>query len=180
PGWTWVRLEDLAADEPNAITDGPFGSNLKTSHYTPAGPRVIRLQNIGDGVFVDAQAHISEDHFARLTKHEIRAGDLAIAALGETLPRACVIPESVGRAIVKADCVRFKPDNRLTSSKYLNFALNEQSTRACTTAIVHGVGRPRLNLGEIKSIHVPLAPIPLSLGPEDADGCHRDGRQQRG
>ena len=78
--------------EPNAITDGPFGSNLKTSHYTDAGPRVIRLQNIGDGFFVDGSAHISQTHFNTLRKHEIVAGDLAIAALGETLPRSCVAP----------------------------------------------------------------------------------------
>ena len=42
-GWTWARLEDLVAAEPRAITDGPFGSNLKTAHYTDSGPRVIRL-----------------------------------------------------------------------------------------------------------------------------------------
>lgn len=42
-GWTWVTVEQLAAPEPNSITDGPFGSNLKTEHYTSNGPRVIRL-----------------------------------------------------------------------------------------------------------------------------------------
>src|ERR1700694_2418173 len=106
--WCWVTLHDLAATIPNAITDGPFGSNLKTSHYTSSGPRVIRLQNIGDGVFVAEYAHVSLEHFVTLVKHEIRAVDLAIAALGVTLPRSCVIPSWVGPAIVKADCPCFK------------------------------------------------------------------------
>jgi type I restriction enzyme S subunit len=44
------------------MTDGPFGSNLKSSHYVDEGPRVIRLQNIGFGEFVDEEAHISRDH----------------------------------------------------------------------------------------------------------------------
>lgn len=39
-GWVWASLEELAAPERNAITDGPFGSNLKTLHYTADGPRV--------------------------------------------------------------------------------------------------------------------------------------------
>ena len=75
--WVWATLKDLAAPEANAITDGPFGSNLKTSHYTDTGPRVIRLQNIGDGLFRDEYAHISTSHFESLKKHEIKAGDLA-------------------------------------------------------------------------------------------------------
>jgi type I restriction enzyme S subunit len=78
---------DHAGGGCNSITDGPFGSNLKTEHYTDSGPRVIRLQNIGDGVFVDAVAHISAEHFETLRKHEVFGGDLVIAALGETLPR---------------------------------------------------------------------------------------------
>ena len=69
--WCWATVGDVAAPEPNSITDGPFGSNLKTSHYTDSGPRVIRLQNIGDGVFVDEKAHISQDHFNSLLKHHV-------------------------------------------------------------------------------------------------------------
>src|SRR2546428_1691434 len=70
-GWAWATVDQLAALEPNSITDGPFGSNLKTEHYTPEGPRVVRLQNVGEGVFVDERAHISPEHFARLAKHRV-------------------------------------------------------------------------------------------------------------
>ncbi len=156
-GWAWATVGELTASEPNSITDGPFGSNLKTAHYTASGPRVIRLQNIGDGVFVDALAHISQDHYDSLSKHRVEAGDIVIAALGESLPRACVIPESVGPAIVKADCIRFKPDHRF-ASKFLSYALNAEATRTRTSAVIHGVGRPRLNLSEVKAIILPIAP----------------------
>jgi type I restriction enzyme, S subunit len=156
-GWTWATVDQLAAPEPNSITDGPFGSNLKTEHYTSTGPRVIRLQNVGDGVFVDEDAHISEEHFQRLQKHRVFAGDVVIAALGENPPRSCLIPQSVGPAIVKADCIRFKPHADVTPN-YTNFALNSDPVRKRTKNIVHGVGRPRLNLSEIKSTILPLPP----------------------
>src|ERR1019366_5130751 len=58
PGWTLASLEELAAPSPRSITDGPFGSNLKTEHYTDTGPRVVRLQNIGDGKFQNQQHQI--------------------------------------------------------------------------------------------------------------------------
>jgi type I restriction enzyme S subunit len=156
--WDWHEIHDLAAKDSNSITDGLFGSKLKTEHYTVSGPRVIRLQNVGDGVFVDEKAHISPDHFASLSKHRVYPGDLVIAALGETLPRACLVPDTLGPAIAKADCIRFKPGGKVLS-KYLMYALNAAQTRRATKARLHGVGRLRLNLGEIKSIVVPVPPL---------------------
>ncbi|MGC2239082.1 MAG: restriction endonuclease subunit S [Pyrinomonadaceae bacterium] len=158
-GWTWASIDELASFEPNSITDGPFGSNLKTSHYTDSGERVIRLKNIGDGYFIDAKAYISLEHSNFLRKHQIKANDLAIATLGERLPRACIIPEFVGQAIVKADCIKFSSNLNAVLPKYVNFALNAENTRNRVTESVHGVGRPRLNLGEVREIALPLPPL---------------------
>ena len=156
-GWTWATLDQLAAPEQHAITDGPFGSNLKTSHYTSTGPRVIRLQNIGDGEFVDAEAHISHDHFQTLKKHEARAGDIILASLGTSLPRSCVLPDHVGPAIVKADCVRFRP-NATMSTACINHFLNANPTRQRAKRLIHGVGRPRLGLRSLRTVAIPVAP----------------------
>ena len=156
-GWVWASVDQLAAPELNSITDGPFGSNLKTEHYQESGPRVIRLQNIKDGEFADEYAHISPTHFERLRKHEIQAGDLVIATLGDNPPRACIIPAFVGAAIVKADCIRFKPHSALTVA-YLKAALNCHPTRKRVKNVLHGIGRPRLSLGEIRAIALPIPP----------------------
>ncbi len=154
-GWQSVSIADLAAPAKGSLTDGPFGSNLKSSHYTDAGPRVIRLQNIGDGVFVDERAHISKEHFSSLMKHEARAGDLVVAMLGEKLPRACLVPESLGQAIVKADCVRLRVDVSQVSPKYVMYGLNSPGLRAQAQELIHGVGRPRLGLKLFKSLQLP-------------------------
>lgn len=69
-GWKWSTVAELAADEPYSITDGPFGLKLKMEHYTDLGPRVIRLQNIGDGEFRDEKSHVSKEHFATLKRHK--------------------------------------------------------------------------------------------------------------
>ena len=124
-GWTWAKVDQLASPEPNSITDGPFGSNLKTEHYTSSGPRVVRLQNIGEGTYIDEDAHISEGHFEQLKKHRVVEGDIVIAAFGANPPRSCIIPERLGPAIVKADCIRLNP-HRLLLGDYINYALNSE------------------------------------------------------
>jgi type I restriction enzyme S subunit len=75
-GWITASVDDLRSASPNSITDGPFGSNLKTSHYTSSGPVVVRLGNIGSCQFIDNdRAHISSKHFASLKKHHVFGGD---------------------------------------------------------------------------------------------------------
>jgi type I restriction enzyme, S subunit len=155
PGWALATVEDLAARF--GVTDGPFGSDLKTEHYTSSGPRVIRLQNIGDGSFRDERAHISSEHFERLRKHEVEAGDVLVAALGEVLPRACLAPSSLGQTIVKADCIRIRPGEAVTGT-WLMLALNSAGVRDRVAALVKGVGRPRINLRDLRSLEIPVAP----------------------
>ena len=157
-GWAWATLDQLASPEQHAITDGPFGSNLKTSHYTTSGPRVIRLQNIGDGEFVDAEAHISHDHFRTLKKYQASPGDIIFASLGTDLPRSCVLPDHVGPAIVKADCVRFRPSAEM-STACIHYFANANPTRQRTKRLIHGVGRPRLGLSSLRTVAIPVAPL---------------------
>ena len=104
------------------------------------------------------KAHISENHYARLIKHSVMTNDVIIAALGEPSPRACLAPVFIGKAIVKADCIRFRTAVPHINSGYIMYALNSEPTQKRTAKIIHGIGRPRLNLSEIKSIVLPLPP----------------------
>ena len=157
-GWAWATLDQLASPEQRAMTDGPFGSNLKTSHYTSSGPRVIRLQNVGDGEFLEAEAHISHDHFQALKRYEASPGDIVFASLGTSLPRSCVLPDHIGPAIVKADCVRFRPSAKV-STACINHFVNANPTRQRAKRLIHGVGRPRLSLSALRTVAIPLAPL---------------------
>jgi type I restriction enzyme S subunit len=156
-GWVWASVDQCAIDE-DGITDGPFGSNLKSEHYTESGPRVIRLQNIGDGRFQDARAYISEGRYESLQKHAVVEGDVVVAMLGEVLPRACTVPIDIAPAIVKADCARVRPNRELLPSEFLMAALNSDPTRKRVNRLVKGIGRPRVNLGNVRSILIPLPP----------------------
>ncbi|MFJ4816625.1 restriction endonuclease subunit S [Streptomyces sp. NPDC088801] len=118
---------------------------------------MLRLQNIGDGEFRDARAYISMDHFERLTPHEALAGDLVIASLGDDLPRACIVPEDIGPAIVKADCIRFRAHAEI-STGWLLRSLIAPATKQHAAASLRGIGRARLGLNGIRSLPIPVPP----------------------
>jgi type I restriction enzyme, S subunit len=158
-GWRWTTCGETAAPERDAIIDGPFGSKLKTEHYTAAGARVIRLGNIQPMRFADEdRAYISLRYFKELIAHEVQSGDLLIAALGDPLGRACRAPANLGPALVKADCLRYRSASSVDPD-YLVYWLNSPDGRANIESLSHGIGRKRINTTDLRRIAVPMPPV---------------------
>ncbi|MDX0491533.1 restriction endonuclease subunit S [Sinorhizobium medicae] len=143
-------------------SDGPFGSNLKSEHYVDQGIRIIRLQNIGVGEFIDDdRAYITEEHFNSIAKHECLPGDVLIGTLGDPNLRACVQPRWLTRALNKADCVQLRPDANIALSEYCSCLLNQESTMRLAQGLVLGQTRGRISMGRLRDLELPIAPLPL-------------------
>lgn len=159
-GWAVARVEDFARPEPGSMTDGPYGSNLKTSHYTADGPLVVRLGNIKPGLLdMSDDAHVSSEHFAGFERHHLEPGDIVIAALGDPIGRAARVPSGIGPAMVKADCFRLRPSDQV-EAQYLIKWLNSEEARASFLKVSHGMGRIRVNLSDVRNAEIPLPPLP--------------------
>lgn len=158
--WRWVCIDDISANEPNAITDGPFGANLKTEHYVDnPGFRVVRLQNIGHGAFREEhRSFIERERFERLQKHRVFPGDLVVAGLVDPAVRCCMVPAELGPALVKADCYRFKVGPH-SSSRFALYFLNSPLAESLATVHHHGMTLVRIGLGNFRRIPFPLPPL---------------------
>jgi type I restriction enzyme S subunit len=157
-GWPCKPVGSLASK----FSDGPFGSNLKSEHYTETGVRVIRLQNIGVGDFVDGNAaYISERHFAKLKKHECKPGDVLVGTLGDPNLRACIQPEWLPVALNKADCVQLRPDETVANATYICALLNQPATERMAQDLMCGQTRVRISMGRLRGLVVPVPPIKL-------------------
>lgn len=144
------------------ISDGPFGSNLKSSHYVDEGVRVWRLQNIGIGEFIDKdRVHISNDHFKTLNKHCCLPGDVIVGTLGEPNLRACIQPDWLPIALNKADCIQIRPDRSVALAVYWQGLLNHPSTLVIAQRAVLGQTRARISMGRLRVLEVPVPPIEL-------------------
>lgn len=144
------------------FSDGPFGSNLKSSHYTPEGVRVIRLQNIGVGEFVDRdKAFVSEEHFQSIRKHECLPGDIVVGTLGDPNLRASLVPKEITPAINKADCVQIRVDDSEANVVWMCQLLNMPGTLRLARALVKGQTRARIAMGRLRKLEVPVPPLHL-------------------
>lgn len=159
--FSWVPLRRFIA----SIVDGPFGSALTSNHYSDSGARVIRLGNIGRAMFRDGDvAYISNDYFRQLRRYQASPGDLIVAGLGDQgnpLGRACVVPDGIGNAIVKADCFRLRLDSSKMTHDYAAWALSSTVVGENIGLISRGSTRSRINLDVVRDIRIPSPPIEM-------------------
>ncbi len=148
-------------------SDGPFGSKLKTEHYAVEGARVIRLQNIGDGEFLDDdKAYISDAYYRDLSRYSLQPKDILVAGLGdETHPvgRVCQVPQWLGPAVNKADCFCLRVDESIAEAKYILYFLNSMGARQQVAQVSQGTTRLRVNVTNLKTILVPVPDRTLQL-----------------
>ena len=142
------------------LSDGPFGSNLKTGHYTASGVRVIRLGNIGVGNFIDNdKVFVSLEHYEKIKKYTCNAGEIVIGTLGKPNLRACIIPDYVGYAINKADCVHCVPNVEILNAHFVCHYINCPGTLSLAEKMIHGQTRSRISSGQIAEMPIFIPPL---------------------
>lgn len=156
--WKTEPLKELS----EKFSDGPFGSNLKTEHYTSEGVRVIRLQNIGVGKLLDEdKAFISPEHFSVLRKHCCIPGDVIVGTMGDPNIRACILPAEIPEALNKADCVQIRAKSKKATAEYVCWLLNLPSTLKMASNSIGGQTRSRISMGRLRELVVPVPPFEL-------------------
>ncbi|MGD9590609.1 MAG: restriction endonuclease subunit S [Pyrinomonadaceae bacterium] len=155
-GWKRVVLPGLT----EKISDGPFGSHLKSIDYIDQGVRVIRLENIGVLKFRDElQSFVSEEKYGTISNHTVTKGDIIFSSfiVGET--RVAILPPHIERAINKSDCFLVRVSPTQVSNRYLAFFLATKENYNQLVNQVHGATRPRINTTQLKSSLVPICSL---------------------
>ena len=156
--WSTLTMKQAS----NRLSDGPFGSNLKSEHYTLEGVRVIRLGNIGCGYFNDDdQSYISQEHYATIKKYTCRAGEIVIATLGDPNLRACIIPDHIEYGVNKSDCVHYIPKAEILNNQFVCQYINCPETLSLASGMVHGQTRARISSGQLADLPIYLPPMDL-------------------
>lgn len=116
--WETRTLHEMS----NEMVDGPFGSNLKTEHYTTERQvRIIQLSNIGEAGWNNANVkYTTFSHAAELQRCIVQPGSILIAKM---MPagRAIICPDNEKSYILGSDVVKVVP-NSSVDRRYLVYA----------------------------------------------------------
>lgn len=164
-GWKWMPLEDLMDQPMQDIVDGPFGSNLKASEYVEKGIPIARLQNVDRNIFVHKNIkYVTRQKAEELSRHTFVPGDILITKLGDPLGEACIAPSSIEHGVIVADLVRVRPAESKVDRHYLTYAINSPLVARQFERHTKGTTRPRVNLGMIRKLPIPVAPREMQAG----------------
>lgn len=148
--------EKTLADVTTRVFDGPFGSHLKTKDYIGSGIRVVRLENLRHLFFDDSkQSYVSEEKYEEIKAHTVIPTDIIMSTFISGEMKVCQLPEYIGFAANKADCIGIRPRHDI-STRFLLYALASNRTFDYLTGLIHGSTRPRVNTRQIKSIPIQL------------------------
>jgi len=160
--WVVCDLIDTADKKIKwSFTGGPFGSNLKAEDYTETGIRIIQLQNIGDGEFIDDyKIYTSEEKANELLSCNIYSGEIILSKMGDPVGRACLIPEHLERCLLASDGIRLVVDEKRFSKLFVYSLINSKQIRDAIERKATGSTRKRIGLDELKKTNLPT-PIKL-------------------
>ena len=155
-GWAWCKLKELSLD----MADGPFGSNLKTEHYTTKKEaRLIQLSNIGEYGWREENTKYTTFEHARnnISRSIVEPGNIVIAKM---MPagRAIICPNHEKMYVLSSDAVKLVP-TRLINLNYLLSAINSPFFRASVTDNVQGTTRLRTSISKLRECYFPLPPL---------------------
>lgn len=154
--WEKVRIKDLVID----MSDGPFGSNLKTEHYTMnKEARIIQLSNIGENGWVEKNTkYTTFEHAHNIARCIVTPGEVVIAKM---MPagRAIICPNNEKMYVLSSDAVRVTLDNNKVNTAYFVYTTKSRRFQKQIAEDIQGSTRVRTSISKLKKNHILLPPM---------------------
>lgn len=151
--WEQRKVVDLITD----IADGPFGSNLKTEHYTDEKEaRIIQLSNLSDyGWQEENTRYTTFEHANEIKRCIVKKGELV---MGKMMPAGMTImrPNTEKMYVLSSDCVRIKLDNELIENEFFLYTTKSETFLNQVNNDSQGSTRVRTSISKIRNMNFSL------------------------
>ena len=160
-GWKLAAIQDLAMPQPNAVVDGPFGSNLKTSDYVDKGIPVLQGGNItGNRVSLNGLRFVTKQKAHELRRSLVKVGDLLVVKIG-SIGYAAII-DNLGDfdfALIPANLLKSTFDNVKTDTRFILHYLTSEFGARDLNDLTGRTAQPAISLSKFKDLQIPAPPL---------------------
>lgn len=162
-GWRECTLGDIAEEE-FGMVDGPFGSNLPASLYTPVGVPIVRGSNLSLGQErFDAHAFVfvSEETTQRLARSLCKPDDIIFTKKG-TLGQTGIIPGDIGytRFLLSSNQMKLAVSREVADPLFVYYFVSSPESRDRIIRESTASGVPKINLAYLRKFPITLPPLP--------------------
>ena len=159
-GWPLPLIEDVVANEKNALKAGPFGSALKKEYYVESGYKIYGQEQVISGDPDIGDYYIDEERYRQLENCAVKAGDVLISLVG-TYGKLLIMPECFEPGIINPRLMKITFDKGKVNPYYFQHFFQSDSLKKALANNTHGGTMDILNLGIVKKLKMPLPPIEL-------------------
>lgn len=158
--WIISKIEDITAQEKNALKAGPFGSALKKEFYVRSGYKIYGQEQVicGDASFGDY--YIDEEKYKELKNCAVQAGDILISLVG-TYGKTLIMPDNYEAGIINPRLMKITLDKNKVTPIYFKYYFESNALKASMDANTHGGTMGILNLGIIRQMKIQVPPLSL-------------------
>lgn len=158
--WEVRQLGELGTNGVPAVRTGPFGSALKTEHFTSSGTPILTIQSLGEGeVNSEGLFYVGSAKAHELRDYEVVPGDLVFSRVAD-IGRSIVVPEHASGWIISSNLMRISADRARVHSDYLMYSIvGGEPILSQLRPVTGGAGRPVVSATIVKGILVPLPPL---------------------
>ena len=129
---------------------------MKSEHYTTEGVKVLQLQDIGEGEFINkSNVFVTEEKANELSSCNIFPDDIILAKMAP-VARCCKIPKGVDRYVMCSDGIRLSVDKEKYNTEFVFQALSSKYFRKIAEAQSTGTTRARIGLNDLKLIPIAI------------------------
>lgn len=137
------------------------GDWVESKDQDPSGTiRLTQLADVGETTWRDrSDRWMNEEQARRIGITYLLPGDVLVARMPEPLGRACLVPETIGRAATVVDVAILRPSSQVSNNRYLMYALNSHPVRNQIELLQAGATRQRVSRKNLGGVHVPFVPV---------------------
>lgn len=153
-------IDDLANH--GGVVDGPFGSNLKSEHWTTSGVPVVQSQHITSGHFrMTVPYFVSSDTFHELQRCDAQGGDIVMVKKGINCGACALLDEDHPRSLLSSNCMRIRVLDQSASAPFVAQYLHWYRAQGRFEGLIGSTQQRATTLREVRRILVPTPPRDL-------------------
>jgi len=162
PPWPELLLEEIAAPRANALTGGPFGSDLVSADYRSSGVPVIRGSNFsGESRHIRGPfAYVGADKASALARNQARPGDVVFTQRG-TVGQVALVPDDLGyeRFVISQSQMRLTCDRDQVLPEFVYYWFRSPKVLDYIDRHTIATGVPHTNLGILRKTPILVPPL---------------------